>query len=190
MNKFKGKLLIFSAPSGSGKTTIVKRVIEEVNNLEFSVSACSRSPRKGEVDGKDYYFLSADDFRQKIDYDEFVEWEEVYKDVFYGTLKSELDRIWSNGNNAIFDVDVIGGINIKKQFAEQALSIFIKPPSIETLRKRLENRGTENKEQIDKRVSKAEYELSFAKDFDVIILNDDLDTAVKETVNKIREFIF
>lgn len=189
MDKIKGKLLIFSAPSGSGKTTIVRQVLEQISNLEFSISACSRRPREGEMHAKDYYFLSVADFKQKIDNDEFLEWEEVYKNGFYGTLKSELNRIWDNGNNAVFDLDVVGGVNMKKQFVEKALSIFIKPPSVDILRQRLENRGTENTEQINKRISKAEYELSFAKDFDVVVLNDDLDTAVQETINHIKNFI-
>ncbi len=184
-----GKLLIFSAPSGSGKTTIIKQVIQQVDKLEFSISACSRQARTGETNGKDYYFLTADDFRRRINNDEFIEWEEVYKDVYYGTLKSEINRIWDNGNNVIFDVDVLGGINLKKQFGDKALSIFIQPPSVEILRKRLENRGTESPEQIEKRISRAEYELSFTKEFDTIILNDDLDKAVKETVLNVNNFL-
>ncbi len=189
MDTKEGKLLIFSAPSGSGKTTIVKQILSQTNNLEFSISATSRSPRKYEIDKKDYYFLSIDEFKQKIDNKEFIEWEEVYKNVFYGTLKSELERIWSHGNNVVFDVDVLGGINLKKIFKEQALSIFIKPPSIEVLRKRLENRGTETLEQINKRIAKAEYELSFANDFDIVIINDNLDIAVQETIKKVQNFL-
>jgi guanylate kinase len=184
-----GKLLIFSAPSGSGKTTIVREVLKRFNNLEFSISACSRAPRKGEVHAKDYYFLEVEDFKQRINNEEFVEWEEVYKDSFYGTLKSEVDRIWNNGNHVVFDVDVKGGLNIKKQFGEKALAIFIKPPSVEELRRRLEKRGTETQEQIDKRINKAEYELGFAKGFDVVILNDELEKAVEETNNLVAEFL-
>jgi len=184
-----GKLLIFSAPSGSGKTTIVKEVLEEFENLEFSISACSRAPRTGEVDGKDYYFLSLEEFKQSIDNDGFVEWEEVYKNNFYGTLKSEVNRIWDKGNHVVFDVDVIGGLNIKKQFGDKALAIFVKAPSIDELNSRLKGRGTETQEQIDKRISKAEYELGFADDFDVVILNDDLEKAVIETSKIITEFL-
>jgi guanylate kinase len=184
-----GKLLIFSAPSGSGKTTIVKEVLKKIPGLEFSVSACSRSPRLNETDGIDYYFLSSEEFREKIKNQEFVEWEEVYADQFYGTLKSELNRIWNKGHHVVFDVDVIGGLNIKKQFPIDALSIFIKAPSIESLRTRLTKRGTETVEQIEKRVSKAEYELGFADEFDLLIVNDQIDLAVEQTVQSIQEFI-
>jgi len=184
-----GKLLIFSAPSGSGKTTIVKEVLRNVPNLEFSISACSREPRKGEIHGKDYYFFGIDEFIRKIDGDEFVEYEEVYHNQYYGTLRNELDRIWENGNHVVFDVDVIGGLNIKKQFPEKSLSIFIKPPSIEELKKRLINRGTETDEQIAKRIQKAEYELGFADQFDTIILNKDLKFAVEETIKQVNEFL-
>ncbi len=189
MTKKQGKLLIFSAPSGSGKTTIIKEVVKQISNLEFSISACSRQPREGEIHGKDYYFLSAIDFRKNIDNQEFIEWEEVYKDVYYGTLKSEITRIWDNGNHVIFDVDVLGGVNLKTQFGEQALSIFVKPPSVEVLRQRLEHRGTEKPEQIEKRINRAEYELSFANKFDTVILNDDLDNAIEETLKQIRSFL-
>ncbi len=189
MTKKQGKLLIFSAPSGSGKTTIIKEVVKQISNLEFSISACSRQPREGEIHGKDYYFLSAIDFRKNIDNQEFIEWEEVYKDVYYGTLKSEITRIWNNGNHVIFDVDVLGGVNLKTQFGEQALSIFVKPPSVEVLRQRLEHRGTEKPEQIEKRINRAEYELSFANKFDTVILNDDLDNAIEETLKQIRSFL-
>jgi guanylate kinase len=184
-----GKLLIFSAPSGSGKTTIVKEVLKQIPNLEFSISACSRTPRKAEMHGKDYYFLSVDEFRNKIASKEFVEYEEVYNNQFYGTLKSELQRIWDNGNHVVFDVDVKGGLNIKKQFPKESLSIFIKPPSIEELKKRLLNRGTETEEQIAKRIQKAEYELGFADQFDIIILNEELDVAVKETIMLAKGFL-
>jgi guanylate kinase len=184
-----GKLIIFSAPSGSGKTTIVKEVLKKLSGLEFSVSACSRLPRKNEMNGKDYYFYSPEEFKHKIENQEFVEWEEVYPGQFYGTLKSELDRIWDKGNHVVFDVDVIGGLNIKKQFAKDSLSLFIKAPSVEILRKRLTLRGTETLEQIEKRVNKAEYELGFANKFDVVIVNNDLDTAVTETLQKIDVFL-
>ncbi len=184
-----GKLLIFSAPSGSGKTTIVKEVLKEFKNLEFSISACSRVPRKGEVHAKDYYFLSVEDFKRNIETDSFVEWEEVYRDNFYGTLKSEVDRIWNKGNHVVFDVDVVGGLNIKKQFGDKALAVFVKPPSIDELKARLKGRGTETQEQIDKRIDKAEYELGFAEDFDAVILNDVLNKAVGETVGLINDFL-
>lgn len=183
------KLLIFSAPSGSGKTTIVREVLKKVPNLEFSVSACSRLPRKGEKHAKDYYFYSAEEFRQKIDNQEFIEWEEVYEDHFYGTLKSEVTRIWDKGNHVVFDVDVLGGLNIKKQFKEKALAIFIMAPSIDELRIRLEKRGTETAEQIEKRISKAEYELGFANEFDAVILNQSLKEAVDETITLIQDFL-
>lgn len=184
-----GKLLIFSAPSGSGKTTIVREVLKRFDHLEFSISACSRLPREGEVHAKDYYFLSVDEFKERIKNEDFIEWEEVYKDNFYGTLKSEVNRIWDNGNHVVFDVDVKGGLNIKKQFGDKALAVFIKAPSVEELRRRLEKRGTETVEQINKRINKAEYELGFAKDFDVVILNDELEKAVEETINLVAEFL-
>jgi len=184
-----GKLLIFSAPSGSGKTTIVKEVLQKISGLEFSVSACSRSPRVNEADGKDYYFLSAEEFRQKIENKEFVEWEEVYTDQFYGTLRSELNRIWEKGHHVVFDLDVMGGINIKKQFPDNSMSIFIKAPSIESLRTRLEKRGTETAEQIEKRVNKAGYEMGFAKDFDLVIVNDKLEMAVEQAIKEIKQFL-
>lgn len=184
-----GKLLVFSAPSGSGKTTIVKEVLKKIDNLEFSISATSRAPRNGEVHAKDYYFFSADDFKQKIKNEEFIEWEEVYENNYYGTLKSEVERIWEKGNHVVFDVDVIGGLNIKKQFVEKALAIFVKAPSVDELKTRLKGRGTETQEQIDKRINKAEYELGFAKNFDVVILNDELNKAVSETLTLINEFL-
>jgi guanylate kinase len=184
-----GKLLIFSAPSGSGKTTIVKEVLKSIPELEFSISACSRKPRVNELDGKDYYFISADEFRKRIENHEFVEWEEVYADQYYGTLKSELERIWNKNKHVVFDVDVIGGLNIKKQYTSESLSIFIKAFSVEELRKRLKNRGTETDTQIEKRISKAEYELSFANKFDVTIVNDTLENAVNSTIKAIKDFL-
>jgi guanylate kinase len=184
-----GKLIVISAPSGSGKTTIVKEILNSGLNIEFSVSACSRAPRAGENHGKDYYFLTVDDFRKKIDLNEFVEWEEVYPGNYYGTLKSELQRIWEKGNHVIFDVDVVGGLNIKKQFADQCLAIFIRPPSIAELEKRLKGRATDSDETIKKRVEKAEYELTFAKQFDVIVVNDVLEEAVVKTRGEIITFL-
>lgn len=184
-----GKIIIFSAPSGSGKTTLVQWLLGQNLNLHFSVSATSRPPRGTEVDGKDYYFLSPEDFRRKINEDAFLEWEEVYTDKFYGTLKSEVNRILSEGKNVLFDVDVKGGINIKKHFGEQALSVFVQPPSIEVLRQRLEFRGTDRAEVIQERVNKAEYELTFAKQFDVIVINDKLEKAKQDCLSHLSTFL-
>ena len=184
-----GKVIIFSAPSGSGKTTIVKHLLTTMPSLEFSISATSRSPRGSEVNGKDYYFLSTDEFRRRIKADEFVEWEEVYAGKYYGTLKSEPERIWAEGKYVVFDVDVHGGISLKKIFGEQALLIFIKPPSVEELRQRLIARNTDAPEVIDERVAKAELELSFAKYFDKEVVNDSLEKAMAETEQHIREFV-
>lgn len=184
-----GKMIIFSAPSGSGKTTIVKALLESGLPLEFSISATSRSPRVGEVNGKDYYFLSADEFRRKIEKEEFIEWEEVYPDKFYGTFKSEITRIWNLENHVIFDVDVVGGLNLKKIYGDLALSIFIMPPSVEELERRLRARNTDSEEIIQQRIAKAVYELGFAKDFDKIIVNDKLELATEETKQTIRNFI-
>ncbi len=183
------KLIVFSAPSGSGKTTIVRRILNIFSNLEFSISACSRPPRKGEENAKDYHFFSIDEFKKKIKNNEFVEWEEVYKGNYYGTLKSEIDRIWAKGNHVIFDVDVVGGINIKEKFKENALSIFVEAPSIEILEQRLRNRRTESEEQIKKRISKAKKELKFASKFDKIVTNNNLEQAVEETKKLINEFL-
>lgn len=185
----KGKLLIFSAPSGSGKTTILRKVQEEIENIHFSVSATSRAPRGKEVDGVDYYFLSPDEFREKIQNDEFVEYEEVYPGKFYGTLKSQVEKQLAKGENVAFDVDVHGGMSIKKQFGDRALSLFIQPPSIEELRKRLEHRGTDAPEVIDQRIERAAYELSFADKFDKVVVNDNLEEAVKNAIAIINEFL-
>lgn len=184
-----GKLIIFSAPSGAGKTTIVKHLLQQDLNLEFSVSATSRGMRHTETNGKDYYFLSPEDFRSKIENDEFLEWEEVYSGTFYGTLKSEVERIRKNGRHVIFDVDVVGGCNIKNFYGDKALAVFVQPPSVEELRNRLVSRSTDAPEVIEKRVAKAEYELTFAGKFDVIIVNDNLDKAFEDAVNCIRDFI-
>ncbi len=184
-----GKLLIFSAPSGAGKTTIVKHLLKKKLKLEFSISACSRAIRGNEVDGKDYYFLGLNNFKKKIDNNEFIEWEEVYENNYYGTLKSELERIWEKGNNVIFDVDVKGGLNIKKFYKEKALSIFIMPPSIAELKKRLELRSTDSKESIDKRINKAKEEIEYASSFDVIIINKNLEKAFIEAENIVSKFI-
>lgn len=185
----KGKLIIFSAPSGAGKTTIVHRVIESRNDLEFSVSACSRKIRGNEKNGVDYYFISADEFREKIKNNEFLEWQEVYENSFYGTLKSEMVRIWNDGKNVIFDVDVKGGLNIKNYGKEDALAIFVMPPSMQELESRLRKRLTETEETLKKRLDKAAYEITFANQFDVIIINDDLEKAVDKAKAEIRKFL-
>lgn len=185
----KGKCVIFSAPSGAGKTTIVHHLLQELPSLEFSVSACSREPRTGEIDGKDYYFLGIDCFKAKIEQEAFVEWEEVYTNNFYGTLKSELERIWSQGKTVIFDVDVVGGLNLKRFFGEQALAVFVQPPSFETLEHRLRYRSTESEEKIAMRLGKAKQELERAPEFDVILLNDDLNKACAEAKELVSKFI-
>jgi guanylate kinase len=185
-----GKLIVFSAPSGSGKTTILRAILEKnIFNFEFSVSASSREKREGEIHGKDYYFLSVEEFQKKIEANEFVEWEEVYTNQFYGTLRSEINRIWKNNNHVVFDIDVAGGMNLKQQFENDCFTIFIMPPSIEELEKRLQKRGTETKESIQKRISKAEFEMSFSNKFDTIVINDDLELAIQETIKKIREYL-
>ena len=184
-----GKLLIFSAPSGAGKTSIVKGVLSRVPGLEFSISACSRPKRPGERDGTDYYFLSPDDFRKKIEDNAFLEWEEVYPGSYYGTLLSEVERIWQQGKHVVFDVDVAGGLNIKKQFPTRSLAIFIRPPSLEVLRERLTNRGTESVESLQKRLGKAEEELSYANQFDHILVNDVLENAIDEACELVKKFV-
>lgn len=184
-----GKLVIFSAPSGSGKTTIVQHLLKRDFKLEFSISATSRPKREHEVNGKDYYFLSVEEFKTKIENDEFLEWEEVYEGCFYGTLKSEVDQIRQKGHNVIFDVDVVGGINIKKYYKEEALAIFIQPPSIEELEKRLRSRNTDSEEVIVKRVEKFRFELGFSNQFDKIIINDKLEDALTEAESLLESFI-
>lgn len=184
-----GKVIIFSAPSGSGKTTIVRHLLERYPQLEFSVSATSRAPRGQERDGVDYYFLSQEEFAKAVAENRFVEWEEVYKGTCYGTLRSEVERIWAKGNIIVFDVDVIGGINLKRIFGSDACSIFVMPPSVEELRRRLEGRGTDAPEVIDRRVAKAEFELTKAPEFDHIVVNDSLDEAIAETTRIIDKFI-
>ena len=184
-----GKLIIFSAPSGSGKTTIVKRLLSTFPQFEFSISATSRQPRGEERDGVDYFFLTQEEFKQKVAEQAFVEWEEVYNGTCYGTLRSEMERIWAKGNVIIFDVDVLGGINLKRIFGQRACSIFIKAPSVEALRERLIGRGTDSMETIEKRVAKAEFELSKACEFDFTVVNDSLDEAVARTENIIKDFL-
>lgn len=184
-----GKLVIFSAPSGSGKTTIVRRLLSHFPQFEFSISATSRQPRGSEQHGVDYYFLTQEEFAEAVREERFVEWEEVYAGTCYGTLRSEMERIWAKGNVIVFDVDVLGGINLKKIFGEDACSIFVQPPSIEELERRLRGRATDSEEIIAKRVAKAEFELSKAPEFDHIVVNDDLDTAVNETIDIINAFL-
>ncbi len=185
-----GKLIVFSAPSGSGKTTIVRHLLGlEDLNLEFSISATSREKRGEEVDGKDYYFLSTEAFKAKIKSESFLEWEEVYRDNFYGTLKTEVERIWAKGKHVIFDIDVSGGLRIKRKFPEQTLAIFVKPPSIDELKIRLKNRKTESEDRINMRVAKASAELATAPLFDVIIENDVLENALKKAETLVGNFI-
>ncbi|MBE0661605.1 MAG: guanylate kinase [Bacteroidales bacterium] len=185
----KPKMIIISAPSGAGKTTLVKYLLSEFADIEFSISACSRSKREGETHGVDYYFLSAEEFKTKIENNEFVEWEEVYAGSFYGTLRSEVDRIWAKGHHVIFDVDVIGGLNIKKQFADNALAVFIMPPSIEVLEQRIRKRQSDSEEQIINRVKKAEWEMQFASKFDITVVNCEITIAHTELVEIVREFL-
>ena len=184
-----GRLVIFSAPSGAGKTTLVKELLMEELGLEFSISACSRSARSNEIEGEDYYFLGLEGFKQKIEKGEFLEWEEVYPDQFYGTLKSEVDRIWAKDKDVIFDVDVIGGLNIKKFYKDKALAIFVMPPSIDALRERLESRCTETEESLKKRLDKAKSELGFADKFDIQIINDQLEDAIDEAKALVFSFL-
>jgi guanylate kinase len=184
-----GKLIIFSAPSGAGKSTLIHHLLTCGFDMEFSVSATSRAPRGNEQHGVDYYYLTPEEFRTKIANDEFLEHEEVYPNCFYGTLRSEVERITSKGKNIVFDVDVVGGVNIKKQFGDRALSMFITPPSVDVLRQRLINRHTDSEEMIAKRVGKAEYELTFASQFDVVVVNDDLEQAKKDAEKAISAFL-
>lgn len=186
----KGKLLVFSAPSGSGKTTIVKHLLAQPElNLEFSVSCTTRALRGEEVNGKDYYFISLEDFKKHIKAEDFVEWEEVYRDNFYGTLKTEVERIWAMGKHVIFDIDVAGGLRIKKKFPNQTLAVFVKPPSVDELKRRLKERSTESDEKINMRIAKAHVELATAPQFDVIIKNYDLDVAKNEAYQLVKEFV-
>jgi guanylate kinase len=185
----KGKLLIFSAPSGSGKTTLVKYILEQIAGLTFSVSATSRQARANEQDGKDYYFLSPDEFRKKISEKAFLEYEEVYPNVFYGTLLDQIASKRAAGNHVVFDVDVVGGLNIKKYFGDDALAIFIKAPSIQILKERLTQRGTDTEESIKKRLEKAEWEMGFADRFDVVVVNDQLEKSQQELTKIITEFL-
>ena len=185
----RGKLIIFSAPSGSGKSTIIQSLLNRDLNLSFSISATSRAPRGTEQNGVEYYFITPDEFRQRIANEEFLEYEEVYTGKYYGTLKSEVERILNSGKNVIFDVDVVGGLNIKKYYGNQALALFIQPPSVQELEKRLKSRATDAPDVIASRIAKAEYELSFAPQFDKIIVNDILENAQAEAYSLIRQFL-
>lgn len=190
MEHQQGKAIIFSAPSGAGKTTIVRHLLDSPElKLSFSVSATSRPKRGHEQDGKDYYFLSSEDFLRRAGNGEFVEWEEVYKDQYYGTLKSEIERIWKEGKNVIFDVDVVGGLTLKKIFGDKALAIFVQPPSIEVLNFRLRNRSTETQDKIAMRIEKASQEMKFAPEFDFILINDQLPEALETAKEKVSKFI-
>ena len=186
----KGKLLVFSAPSGSGKTTIVRHLLaQEDLNLEFSISCATREPRGEEVDGKDYYFITWEEFKKHIKAEEFVEWEEVYTNNYYGTLKSEVERIWAKGKNVIFDIDVSGGLRIKHKFPQETLAVFVKPPSVDELKRRLKERSTESDEKINMRIAKAHVELATAPQFDKIIENYDLDVAKEDAYQLVKDFI-
>ncbi len=184
-----GKALIFSAPSGSGKTTIVKHLLQQNPDLGFSISASTRDKRgRTEEHGKDYYFLTPEEFKKKIDNDEFIEWEEVYAGNFYGTLKSEIERIWSEGKNVIFDVDVKGGISLKNYFGDKALAVFVKVPSLEILEQRLHSRSTESPDSLSRRLFKAKFEMTFQNEFDVVLVNADLDKSLAEAQQLYNEF--
>ena len=186
----KGKLIVFSAPSGSGKTTIVRHLLKQEDlNLEFSISAATREARGEEVNGKDYYFMSIPEFKKHIKNEDFVEWEEVYRDNFYGTLKSEVERIWAKGKNVIFDIDVAGGLRIKSKFPEETLAVFVKLPSVDELKRRLKERSTESDEKINMRIAKAHVELATAPQFDVVIKNYDLEVALEEANQLVKEFV-
>ncbi|MEN8125758.1 MAG: guanylate kinase [Bacteroidota bacterium] len=190
MGKSTGKLIVFSAPSGSGKTTIVHHLLSQNElDLEFSISATSRQKRGNEIDGKDYYFISPQAFKEHIENGDFLEYEEVYHNNYYGTLKLEVERIWASGKQAIFDIDVVGGLRIKSKYPERTLAVFVQPPSIEEMGKRLRNRKTDSEDKIKERIEKAEKELEFASDFDVILVNDDLDKAKQEAYNLVKKFL-
>lgn len=190
MSAFKGKLFVFSAPSGSGKTTIVRHLLKQERfNLAFSISATSRAPRGEEKDGEDYYFISLKEFKNKIKNEEFLEWEEVYRDNFYGTLKTEVERIWAQNKHVIFDIDVAGGLRIKKKFPEETLAVFVKPPSVDELKIRLKKRKTESEDKINMRIAKASIELATAPQFDKIIKNYDLKVALQEAEDLVDDFL-
>lgn len=184
-----GKIIIITAPSGSGKTTLVKRLLERCPQLAFSISACTRNPRPGEVNGRDYHFYTEEEFKQLIEQDAFVEWEMVYTGKYYGTLKTEVQRIWNEGNAPLVDIDVMGALAIQEKYPDNSISIFIKAPSIEELRTRLIKRGTETPETLEERITKAEYELTFAPQFHKIVINDDLELATNELVATVERFL-
>ena len=186
----KGKAIIFCAPSGSGKTTIVKHLLSKYGNLGFSISACTRDKRgRNEENGKDYYFLSIHDFKERIDNEEFIEWQEVYPGAYYGTLKTEIERLWAEGKNVIFDVDVKGGVNLKNYFGDAALAIYVKVPSMEELERRLRSRGTDSEDSISRRLYKMKFEMEFQNRFDVILLNDDIETSWKKAEELYESFV-
>lgn len=184
-----GRLIIFCAPSGAGKSTIVNHLMQLDLGLAFSISATSRTPRRGEVNGREYYFMTPEQFRKKIDAGDFVEWEEVYPNRFYGTLRSELDRIWASGHHALFDIDVAGGMNLKKLYGNRALSVFVKPPSLEALEQRLRDRATDDDDSLKERLGKAAHELEYAGEFDVILINDVLDETLVKARQMVRKFL-
>lgn len=188
-NQQEGKCVIFSAPSGAGKTTIVHHILQQNLPLAFSISATSRAPRPVERDGKDYHYMSVEEFKKQIQAGAFVEWEEVYENQFYGTLKAEIERIWSEGKHVIFDVDVVGGVNLKTAFGDKAISVFVKAPSVQALEDRLRTRATETDESIARRIAKANMEMDFATEFDYVLVNDDLDTAKAEAFDLIQNFL-
>lgn len=188
-NNFTGKAIIFSAPSGAGKTTIVKSLLANKLPLSFSISACSRQKRENEINGKDYHFLSIEDFKQKINEQAFIEWEEVYENNYYGTLKSEIERIWNDKKHVVFDVDVVGGLNLKKHFGNNALAIFIQPPSMDVLIERLRNRATESEASLKKRIDKAKHEMTYSPSFDSIIINDQLEETIEVAEKKVKDFL-
>jgi guanylate kinase len=185
----KGKLFIFSAPSGSGKSTIVQHLMKQDLGLEFSISATSRKPRQGETDGREYHFISPDEFRRKIKEDAFIEWEEVYPNQFYGTLYSEVEHIWEKGKHAIFDIDVVGGLNLKKKFGKKACAIFVQSPSLEILEKRLRARGTDDEASLQRRLDKAQFEMEHASRFDHIIINNKLEKALDDAERIVKDFL-
>ncbi|MBS7333044.1 guanylate kinase [Faecalibacter bovis] len=185
----KGKLIVFSAPSGAGKTTLVKHALETMENIQFSISCTTREKRDGEEHGKDYYYITPEEFKSKISNDEFVEYEEVYTNNFYGTLKSEVERITKDGNSVIFDIDVVGALNIKKIYGDECLTVFVNPPSLEILKERLISRNTESEDKLKQRIDKAGIEMETAPKFDIILLNDDLETAKEETLKIIENFL-
>lgn len=189
LQKFEGKLIIFTAPSGAGKTTIVRHILSQFTNVAFSVSACTREPRNNEQNGVDYYFLTVDEFKNKIDNGDFLEWETFYGGQFYGTLRSEVDRLWMLRKHVLFDIDVKGALNLKKIFGDRALTIFVKPPSETVLIERLRNRGTENEESLKRRLDRVKLELTYEKKFDIQLLNDDLNVAKNQAEQYVRAFL-